>query len=312
MSKDRIAMLDIGMVDTVTTPLWAVVLAGGAGRRLSGVTGGVPKQFWRGAHGPPLLEQTLRRFSPLTTPARTVVVIDAAHQRYLTESELSKTGNVIVQPQDRGTAAGVLLALQPVLDAEPDAIVALTPADHGVLDEAGFRGGLLEAARHVRSHGETVLFGVQPTTAHDDYGWITPGPWRAGSLLRPVAAFVEKPNRDFAAHLLASGAVWNTMVLVARASALRDMYAELLPGLARTFQTVSRLAPADRSAFLARVYPGLPRVDFSRDVLAHARNLSTYIWPASVGWSDLGTPERLRDWQSRADSARRSEAITAA
>jgi hypothetical protein len=31
-----------------------------------------------------------------------------------------------------------------------------------------------------------------------------------------------------------------------------------------------------------------------------ARDLSTYVWPASVGWSDLGTPERLRNWQTRA------------
>lgn len=30
-----------------------------AGRRLSGLTGGVPKQFWRGLHGTSLLRQTI-------------------------------------------------------------------------------------------------------------------------------------------------------------------------------------------------------------------------------------------------------------
>jgi mannose-1-phosphate guanylyltransferase len=296
----------------MTTPLWAVVLAGGAGRRLSCVTGGVPKQFWRRTTGSSLLEETLRRFSPLTTPSRTVVVIDAAHQSYLDGTDVSKAGRVIVQPQDRGTAAGVLLALQPVVEAEPEAIVILTPADHGVVGEAGFRAALLTAARHIQSCGGTVLFGVQPTTAHDDYGWIMPGPCRSGSRFRPVASFVEKPSRERAAHLLGSGAIWNTMVLVARARTLQDLYTELLPDLARAFHSLSPLPPADRDAFLVRLYPGLPRVDFSRDLLARARDLSTCVLPASVDWSDLGTPDRLREWQGRVEVARRKMAITAA
>jgi hypothetical protein len=37
-------------------------------------------------------------------------------------------------------------------------------------------------------------------------------------------------------------------------------------------------------------------VDFSRDILARARGLAVSLWPASLGWADLGTPDRLRDW----------------
>ena len=42
----------------MSNQLWTVILAAGAGRRLSAVTGGVPKQFWRGLNGPSLLTQT--------------------------------------------------------------------------------------------------------------------------------------------------------------------------------------------------------------------------------------------------------------
>jgi hypothetical protein len=42
-------------------------------------------------------------------------------------------------------------------------------------------------------------------------------------------------------------------------------------------------------------------------------HLSTYIWPVSVGWSDLGTPVRLRAWPQQAEVLRqRAGAITAA
>jgi mannose-1-phosphate guanylyltransferase len=293
----------------VATQLWTVVLAAGAGRRLSGVTGGVPKQFWRGANGRSLLEQTVDRFSPLAPPSRTVVVVDAAHRGHLVGNAVGKT---IYQPGDRGTAAGVLLALTPVLESSPEAIVVITPSDHGVIDDGGFRRGLLDAVRHGRSPGAVVIFGVQPAAAHHDYGWITPGPLRSSGALRSVSSFVEKPTPERAAQLFEAGAVWNTMVLVGQARAVRDLYAELLPELTEVFETAMRLPPAERDDFLASVYPFLPRFDFSRDVIAPARNLLTYVWPASIGWSDLGTPERLSEWQSRSSAIRGNSGATTA
>jgi mannose-1-phosphate guanylyltransferase len=285
--------------------LWTIVLAAGAGRRLAGVTGGVPKQFWRGTHRRSLLEDTLERFAPLAPPSRTVAVIDAAHRDYLFEGGVPDSlGTTVFQPEDRGTAAGVLLALMPVLDSGSDSVVAITPSDHGVLDDARFRHGVLEAARYARSRGAIVVFGVQPGVAHDDYGWITPGPCRSSGSLRAVTAFVEKPDAEEAARLLASGAVWNTMVLVARARAIQDLCADQLPELAEIFAIARRLPPSERDVFLAAVYPRLPKRDFSRDVLTSARNLSTYIWPTSVGWSDLGTPDRLHAWRSHPEMSR--------
>ncbi len=293
--------------------LWTAVLAAGAGRRLSAVTGGVPKQFWRGAHGRSLLEETVQRFLPLAPPSRTVVVIDATHRKFMyTDGVAASVGATIIQPHDRGTAAGVLLALLPVLDSDLDAVVTITPSDHGVIDDARFRRGVLEAVRYARSHATIVLFGVEPVVAHDDYGWITPGPSRTPISLRPIASFVEKPAPTDAAQLLASGAVWNTMVLVARARDIWDLYTDVAPTLAAVFETVLRMRPSARDAFLADVYPYLPRVDFSHDVLTPARNLSTYVWPSVMGWSDLGTPERLDDWRKRAAMARPSAIITAA
>jgi mannose-1-phosphate guanylyltransferase len=283
-------------------PLWTVILAAGAGRRLSALTGGVPKQFWKGLHGTSLLRQTIDRFAPLAPASRTVVIVDAAHLEYVAAADVAGGLPIlVVQPEDRGTAAGVFLALTPVLESTPDAVVVITPSDHGVCDGSGFRRGVLEAVRQVRAAADVVLFGVEPAASQRDYGWISLS--RAGkpSGFWPVESFVEKPSAEVAAHLFGAGAVWNTMVMVARAAAVRDLYVELLPNLAGMFADAMRLAEPERSAFLAAVYPALPKYDFSRDLVARSRRMTAYVWPASLGWSDLGTPERLHEWQRRID-----------
>jgi mannose-1-phosphate guanylyltransferase len=74
-----------------------------------------------------LLEETFARVGPLAPPARTTVVVDRTHRRYVRETARPWPFDwILYQPEDRGTAAGVLLALSPVLDASTDAIV---PAD---------------------------------------------------------------------------------------------------------------------------------------------------------------------------------------
>ena len=293
--------------------LWTVVLAAGAGRRLAEVTGGVPKQFWRGVHGRSLLRQTMERFVPLAPRSRTIVIVDAGHLDHVATSDLrGSVPTLVIQPEDRGTAAGVLLALTPVLEHAPDSIVVITPSDHGVVDDAAFREGVLEAARQVRARDDIVLFGVEPVAAHHDYGWISLGAAATMRGFRAVTSFVEKPASDVAARLFASGAVWNTMVIVARARAILDLYLERLPDLSTVFASALRQPASERAAFFASVYPTLPNHDFSRDLLAAARGLSAYVWPASMGWSDLGTPDRLAEWHQRVRVPSGTRAITAA
>ena len=287
-------------------PQWTVILAAGAGRRLSGVTGGVPKQFWRGARGSSLLDQTIERFTPLVPCSRTVVIVDAGHRDHVNAwGRSGSVGRLVVQPEDRGTAAGVLLALTPILASTPDAVVAITPSDHGVADAGRFRFGVAESADQVRAHGGIVVFGVEPTAAREDYGWISVGKRAASKFLPGVESFVEKPPAEVAARLFTSGAAWNTMVLVARATAIRQLYAQLLPDLEPFFAFALGLPARERETFFTDVYPMIPKCDFSRDLLAHARSLSAYIWPASIGWTDLGTPERFAEWDRR-DAVRHS------
>lgn len=279
------------------TQTWLLVLAAGAGRRLARVTGDVPKQFFRPEGGPSLLEQTLDRFTGITPASRTVTVVDRSHRQYLEPLRLDHlAGDVQYQPGDQGTAAGVMMGLSVILERAPGAMVLMTPSDHAVARPSPFRAGLTMAMNELETGcAEIVLFGAEPDHASTDYGWIAAAP--SQSRLRPVDAFVEKPAQALADRLLRSGAVWNTMILLARARALDRLFTTHAPDLAEVFAHARTLSTRSRAAFLADCYPHLSVTDFSRDVLTPASGLSLYTWPASTGWSDLGTPERFAAWQ---------------
>lgn len=283
--------------------LWSVVLAAGAGERLSRVTGGIPKQFWRPTGTKSLVEHTLARLTPICPGSRTVIVV-SDHQRDHVRRwpDAEKQGRIVFQPEERGTAAGVLFGLLSVLTAEPAAVVAVTPADHGVENPDAFRRGISKAVDHVQRHGGVVLFGVEPAAAQSDYGWISLADRRV-NVIQPVRSFVEKPPAEVARRLLKEGAVWNTLVIVARARELFRLCRRQLPVIAPAFVAALTLPSGTREKFLRARYVEFPAHDLCRDVLMRASGLLAYTWPASIGWSDLGTPERLDNWLRTAPTA---------
>jgi mannose-1-phosphate guanylyltransferase len=275
--------------------VWPIVLAAGAGTRLLDITGGTPKQFWRPAGCPTLLDLTLARLAPLAPAERTVIVLDEAHRKYANRVQLNDA-RVVFQPQARGTAAGVLIGLLPILTADPHSLVLITPADHGVKRPEVFRAHVREGLAHVERHDSVVVFGVVPQAAHTDHGWIALDGAAARHGVRPVVTFVEKPDRESAERLFASGGLLSTMMIGAQARTLFHLCCELLPELTPCFISALTLPIESREALIRSSYPRLPVHDFSRDVLARAAGLSVCGLPASVGWSDLGTPERVGKW----------------
>jgi mannose-1-phosphate guanylyltransferase len=277
------------------TLLHAIVLAGGSGRRLAGLTGGVPKQFCDFGGPRTLLQETLARLAPLAPPIRTAVVVQETHRELATGQLRAHPGvALLAQPADRGTAAGLFLGLAHVLARDPDAFVLMTPSDHGVGDARAYAAGIL-AARRAAESATAVLLGAEADEPRPDYGWIVPGAPAPGGARR-VETFVEKPGPAEAAALRARGAFFSTMVLVARARSLLGLLRRERPALAAAFDALAVLPAGARELHLRRAYAFLPACDLSREILASAPGLAVVRWPSSVGWTDLGTPERVAEW----------------
>lgn len=278
---------------------WSIILAAGDGNRLRSLTTAngvaVPKQFCSLDGGHSLLQEALLRAERISQPGRICTIVAAQHRRWWSAPLAALPAeNITVQPENRGTAVGVLLPLLRLELRDPSARVVLLPSDHHVRDEDSLARTLRSAARHLAGDGDDVLLlGIEPDEPDPELGYVVPASDGNGDVLG-VDRFVEKPAPALAATLVAQGAVWNSFIVAAQLPALLHLYERRLPGLLAALRlAVRRDAVAGSDGAVTGIYGELPTLDFSRDVLegqeAHLRVATV----PSCGWSDLGTPSRV-------------------
>jgi mannose-1-phosphate guanylyltransferase len=301
-TQQEITRFDLGPLAAPAGQLWIVVLAGGDGTRLSGLTAALhgrplPKQFATlvGEHS--LLQQTLLRARTLA-PWEHIVVVATAGHAVLAREQTAALGPaaVLVQPANLGTGPGLLLPLAHIRAVSGDARVLVLPSDHHVGQPAVFHQALAELGAGDLAGG-LVLLGVEPDAPEPDYGWIVPG--RRLSLGPPVLHrvdhFREKPPASLARELMQQGGLWNSFILAADVEAFWQLVERRLPEQTRRFAALGAdLTSLRGRRALAQLYPGLPPADFSRSVLAATDDLAVATAP-SCGWSDWGTPQRVFD-----------------
>jgi len=120
-------------------PIYAVILAGGIGSRfwpLSRAT--TPKQLLSVVGDESLLQATIKRLSPLIPPEK-VFVVTNEEQAELIRLHLSYEGEslspgYIVEPMGRNTAPAIGLAALRLFEKNPEAVMAVLPADHIIRD----------------------------------------------------------------------------------------------------------------------------------------------------------------------------------
>jgi mannose-1-phosphate guanylyltransferase len=277
---------------------WGLVLAAGEGTRLQSLTAttagvAVPKQFCSLYGGPSLLQEALLRALQVA-PIELVCAVVAAQHRCWWEESLPHlpTGNIFVQPDNRGTAHGVLLPLMHILMRDVNAVVVVLPADHHVLDEKVLGDSLRRAVNLARSSLRTVyLLGIEPDEPDPELGYIIPAQ-RARDGSAKVSQLIEKPASDQVRALFDNGVLWNAFIVVASARALVGLFEKRFISTIMDMLTVARrrgnVSLAASAA--ARLYQHLSPVDFFRDVLEGQEAKLRVLPVPKCGWADLGTP----------------------
>jgi mannose-1-phosphate guanylyltransferase len=289
---------------------WALVLAAGEGTRLRSLTTladgvPVPKQFCSLDSGPSLLQEAFHRAESVAHYSRVTTVVAAAHRQWWAEPlQMRASANVVVQPQNRGTAVGILLPLLHLARRDPRARVVLLPSDQFVEDERtlarALRGAMIEAATY---SDDVMLLGIRPDVADPELGYIVPSR-RDGVGLAAVAQFVEKPTRAEADALIARNALWNSFIVVARIESLLALYERRFPEVLTALDLAIEQERAGNLRAVTELYERLPSIDFSRHVLqGQERHLRAVTVPP-CGWSDLGTPHRVAAALRQRPSAR--------
>ncbi len=286
--------------------VWSIILAGGEGKRTrpfiqEWLGCSIPKQYCTFVGSRSMLQHTLDRADRLGTPHQKVTVVAEQHLPYVRETfNKEQAGEMILQPQNCDTAAGIFLPLTYVRAWDPKAIVAIFPSDHFVFPEDRFVETVRRATRAIRVlQDRLLLLGVRPTHLELDYGWVNVGGilgWNGSSCLRQVDSFVEKPSPLAALQAMSNGALWNTLVMVAKVDTLWRLGWQCIPVIMERFERLGKtIGTVHESQTLHRLYRNMPLVNFSSEVLQKVPERLGVIELEEVLWSDWGRPERIRE-----------------
>jgi mannose-1-phosphate guanylyltransferase len=279
----------------------AVILAGGSGTRFWPASRRqTPKQLLPLAGEPdvPLIAATLRRLHPLV-PAGRVWISTGASLVTATAATLPTVPreHLLAEPVARNTAPAIGWAAAHIARADPDALVAVLPADHCIANEEEFRSVLARALRAAEG-GWLTTVGIVPTRPETGYGYIEVGAPLAEGVHGAVR-FVEKPDRERAEAYVKGGKhLWNAGMFFFQARAMRAAIAEHLPALGAGLDAIDAAAKAgNEAAALAEIFPTLPSVSIDHGVMEKASRIA--VVPGDFGWNDVGSWEATWEMSAR-------------
>jgi mannose-1-phosphate guanylyltransferase len=273
---------------------WSVIPAGGSGTRLWPLSRSVRPKFLLPLLGDrSLLQQTVDRLLPFSSPERTLVICGTAHAAAVARQvpELPDQ-NVIVEPSPKGSGPAIALAAAIIAKIDPNAVMGSFAADHEVRIHEGFVAAVRTAIATAAAGDWLVTIGLTPDRPETGYGYVersdeavavTP----TGTAYRAVR-FVEKPDLATATEYVESGHfLWNASMFIWRAQTLLDSLAVLQPDL---LKAITRIADcwgtSEQEMVVAEVWPTIEESTIDQGVMERANNVA--VVPAEIGWSDVG------------------------
>ena len=274
------------------TTIVPVILSGGSGTRLWPMSRPEkPKQLLSLTDEATMLQLTARRIAGPRFAAP-IVVANARHADIIEEQLAAggvPAGTLILEPAARNTAPAIALA---ALAAAPDAPLLVMPSDHVIGDLDAFHAAV-EAALPSVEDGWLVTFGIEANAPETGFGWIQVGEAIAPGVNR-VGRFVEKPQRDRAEAMLASGDhAWNGGIFLFRA----DRYLAELARFEPAMMDAARAAMDRARREGARIFPDADAFaaapDQSIDYAVMEKAERVAVVPVAMQWNDVGSWDAL-------------------
>jgi mannose-1-phosphate guanylyltransferase len=205
-------------------------------------------------------------------------------------------GPRLVQPDHRGGAAELLLALLKIARRDPVAIVIVLPAGHRLEHDVRFTRHVSRALWAVGARPDLPLLIGAPPEAPPADGWIEPGAAVEGLeavAVRTVRRFVDGASPAERRRLFDDHALVSTSILVARVDTLLAVAGRALPEVLETLEPLHGVLDRPEEALLCQaLYEHMPQVGLRR--LERAPEVAVLVLP-DVVWRqpELARLERL-------------------
>ncbi|HEX6871013.1 MAG TPA: sugar phosphate nucleotidyltransferase [Micromonosporaceae bacterium] len=287
---------------------YSVIPAGGSGTRLWPLSRAGNPKFLHALTGSSasLLQSTVTRLRPLSSPDRMYVVTGAAHAAAVARQlpELPDSG-LLVEPAPRDSCAAIGLAAALIARRDPEAVMGSFAADHLIQDEAAFQATIRAAAAGA-DEGLLMTVGITPTHPETGYGYLQCGALVGPGPVQVVSEFKEKPAIEVAEAYLASGRyLWNASMFVWRVDVFLAELRRHQPELAAGLDAIAAAwGTPEQDAVLGSVWPGLPKISVDHAVMeGAAANGQVATVPGDFGWTDVGDFHTLGEVLARDEAA---------
>ena len=304
-----------------------IVLCGGSGTRLWPLIN--QKVTYKFINNQSLLEMTLNRLKKFKAPF--IISVEQHKQNLEKIFKNYKNAQIVYEPFAKDTAVSIALALLCIGEKKED-IVGIFPADHYVDKKLKFQNLLAKGIQIAKRENKIVTLGIPPSHNSSSYGYI-----KTSHKLKKQAfkatAFIEKPTALKAKTLIKEGSLWNSGIFISPIGLLIQYFSAHLPQLWNEMNRINKNIHLSSFEFaiqspsgkpnsqkqkesskkqtagfptktakpthnlLHSIYKSLKPISFDKGIMENVRDYLCL--PCDVGWTDLGSWEKIAEWNQK-------------
>lgn len=240
-----------------------------------------------------MLQLTVERFGDIC-PIENVWVVTSVNYADIVREQLPQIpeDNILLEPCRRNTAPCIAYAAWKIKKKDPHANMVVTPSDHFVADCAEFRRVIKSALKFAAESDAIMTLGIKPTRPETGYGYIE-AVLGAATLSNKevfrVDSFKEKPDLDTAKQYISkNNFYWNAGIFIWSVQTIVNAFRVYQSPIASVFESMMPYYFTEQEqAVVNEKFPECRNISVDYAILERAEEI--FVFPASFGWSDLGT-----------------------
>ena len=200
--------------------------------------------------------------------------------------------HILREPCRRNTAPCIAYVSWKIKARDPHANMVVTPSDHVVMNVKEFQRVVNSALKFTNKSDAILTLGITPNRPETGYGYIEADlsyPSTNNKEIYRVDSFKEKPNLATAERYLKKNSYfWNSGIFVWNVNTVVNALRVYQPSISKIFERMLPYYFTDKEQeIINEQFPTCESISIDYAIMEKADEI--FVFPASFGWSDLGT-----------------------